>query len=59
MTINKEWYDKGYKAGCEFLAKQSDSDIMYWLTVYGWEGDEPECIAFEEGFGAAYGCDED
>ena len=55
MTINKEWYDKGYKAGCEFLAKQSDSDIMYWLTLYGWEGDEPECIAFEEGFGAAYG----
>ena len=55
---NNEWYDKGYKAGCEYLAHQSDNDLLYWLDQYGWDVDSPECEAFSKGFGSAYGCDD-
>lgn len=57
--VVSEWYDKGYQAGCDFLAKKTDKDLMDWMDSYGWEGDEADCIAFENGFGASYGADDD
>ena len=53
-----EWYRRGYKAGCEFLSKQSDDDLLYWVDHYEWDEDCPEYEAFCNGFGSAYGCDD-
>lgn len=53
------WYDRGYQAGCDYLAKRTDMDLMDCINEYGWEGDELDCECFTNGFGAAYGLDED
>ena len=58
MTKSK-WYEDGYRAGCQYLSKCSDMDVLDHFDSNGWEGDEPEALDFEAGFGAAYGCNED
>lgn len=54
-----KWYQDGYRAGCQYLSNCSDMDLLDHIDAHDWEGEEPECLEFTEGFGDAYGCDDE
>ncbi len=57
----EEWYQAGYKAGCDYLSKSSDLNLLDHYDLNNWdiENETEESLSFSEGFSSAYGCDED
>ena len=61
MTL-EQWFSEGYKAGCQFLAKQSDYDLLDCIDKFGLEDDSVSCEVFDafcDGFSSAYGVNDD
>lgn len=54
---NSIWYKAGYKAGCEFLAKNSDMSLLDHYESNNWdlENETQDSEDFSKGFGDAYG----
>lgn len=59
--MNKSYYDAGYKAGCDYLAKTSNLDLLDHYDLNNWDvcNEIEESLSFSEGFSAAYGCEEE